>query len=66
MSALIKHHLPLIRMSGAHKMTARGYRAIWRGYSAPGSGAGSGRLQAEAAKREAAIAANLKGLGYGG
>lgn len=92
MSALINRPLPLIEMSAAHKVTARGYRAIGRGYSSPAPGArparnaresmaharvhlfarcvyfaaGADWLQAEAAKLDAAIAVNLKELGYGG
>ncbi|HSV73791.1 MAG TPA: hypothetical protein VLH79_08530 [Chthonomonadales bacterium] len=92
MSALINRHLPLIETSAAHKIAARGYQAIGRGYSSavPGAGparnaresmaiarvhssalrahfaAGAAWRQSEAAKLDAAIAANLKELGYGG
>lgn len=79
-------------MSAAHKITARGYPGIGRGYSSalPGAGAagnsrkctanarvhsfarrvhfaaGVGWLRAEVARLDAAIAANLRELGYGG
>jgi hypothetical protein len=84
MSALINRPLPLIEMSAAHKMTARGYSSpvpAPRPASNAREGmasspvhsfarrvhfaAGAGRLQAEAAKLDAAIAANLKELGHG-
>ncbi|MBW6493783.1 MAG: hypothetical protein K0B16_04375 [Burkholderiaceae bacterium] len=79
-------------MSAAHKITARGYQVIGRGYSSPVPGAGSASNTRESmanarvhsfarrvhfavgaswpsagkAKLDAAIAANLKELGYGG
>jgi len=48
-------------MSAARKITARGYRITARA----NVGAALREQQAEAAKLDAAIAANLKELGYG-
>jgi hypothetical protein len=66
MSALINSDLALINMSAAHKVRVRGDSS-----PAPGPGLAttpgvSREQQAEAAKLDAAIAANLKELGYGG